>query len=479
LLILVARLLPRAEYGTYITYMSLFEIIQLVSNIGLFPIAQRYVTDCRINGTQRQLIKLVSFTSLGRFVTLLAACGGLYLFSEQLLGFMGIPAARKSFILYLLVMLGEGVSRYLDLVFESLLLQGRAQISIFFRTASKLAAFASMAWAYGGITLDTLIELEAVTAAAGLGLSLLMITNYLWVRSGKPPATTAQRKYALSEMFGFSLRYYFAQIIGMLSSGDAIKLITARVLGVMEAASFGFSYSIYVVMLRYLPAYLLMGMLRPLFIAKHSSGSDFTEINNMANMVFKLNVFCITPLLAFLILYGTQFSSLLSGGKYPGAAGILVALCVLLVFQTLHMLLGLLAITIEKAQSALYGTILSTGGVIIGVYLTKDYGVSGLVAGLLLSEIFWCAAVWLSFYFTGVRFRLDWLALLKFIIVTAAVVFLLNKLNLPPSPNPMQMALVMGLVLFSCALLTYILKPFNARERATINRVLPKPLFVW
>ncbi|MFZ4702683.1 MAG: hypothetical protein ACOYMG_21785, partial [Candidatus Methylumidiphilus sp.] len=324
-----------------------------------------------------------------------------------------------------------------------------------------------------------LVAFEAMTTAAGLGLSILLMATYLWGGSHKPPATATQRRYVLSEMFGFSLRYYFAQVIGLLYSGDAIKLITTRVLGVFEAASFGFSYSIYAIMQRYLPAYLLLGMLRPLFIAKHSSGSSFSEINNMANMVFKLNVFCITPLCAFFMLYGTQFSSLLSGGKYPGAAGILVALCVLLVMLTLHLLLGLLALTTEKAHSSLYGTILGTGGVIVGVYLSREFGVMGLVAGMMLSEILWCSAVLLDFHLSGLRFRLDWLALFKFVFINFSIVALLDNINLSSLPIAFELALAMGLVSLCFALLAYFLKPFNSRERAIINRVLPKPLFVW
>lgn len=479
LLILVVRVLPRAEYGTYVTYIALFEIVQLVSNLGLFPIAQRYVTDCRINGSQRQLVKLVLWICLGRFITLGIACGGLYLLAEQLLGFIGIPEAKSSFLVYLWVIITEGVSRYLDLIFESLLLQGRAQASIFFRNFAKLCAFSAMFLFGKKLTLINLVELEALTATAGFCLAILFIANYFLMQPTTLQVVGKHRKYAVAEMLLFSIRFYFAQVIGQLYSGDAIKLITSRILGIYEAASFGFSYSIYAILQRYLPAYLLMGMLRPLFIARNKGTSDFTEINNLANIIFKLNIFCLVPVVTFLSLYGIQLSLLISGGKYPEAGTILVTLCMLLILQTLHILLGLVAISFGHAQSALVGTLSGIVGVVLGVYMSNEYGIIALVYGLILSEFLWCGTVWLYLYLSGIRFQLDWLALLKFITIGLFIVFILNNLNLPSSPKPIEMGLLMGLVLIFYTLVAYIIKPFNSRERTLINSILPKPLFVW
>jgi O-antigen/teichoic acid export membrane protein len=479
LLILVVRILPRAEYGTYVTYMALFEIVQLVSSLGVIPIAQRYVTDCRIRGSQRQLVKLVSWACLGRFITLLIACGGLYFLANKFLGFIGIPEAKPSFLVYLLVMLTEGVSRYLDFIFESLLLQGRGQASIFFRNFAKLCAFSAMVWFGGGLTLDALVKLEAMTSTGGLALAILLIVSHFWMQPVNRQVSAQHRRYAASDIAKFSLQFYLAQVIGQIYGGDAIKLITTRVLGIIEAASFGFSYSIYAILQRYLPAYLLLSMIRPLFIAKHTGDSNLTEINNMANMVFKLNMFCLTPLIAFLMLYGIQFSLMLSGGKYPDAGGVLVALCTLLIIQTLHLLLGLLAIATERAQSVLWGTILGMIGVFAGIYLAKGYGIAGLVAGLMISEILWCATVWTSFSLSGIRFRLDWSAIFKFTFISCSVVALFNTLNLPSSPKPLEMALIIVLMMLTFALLAYLIKPFNTRERALINRILPRPIFIW
>ena len=479
LLVLLARILPRTEYGTYMTYMALFEIVQLISNLGLLPIAQRYVTDCRINGNHQQLIKMVAWSCLGRFVTLTIACGGLYVLSEMLLVFMGIEEARLSFLVYLVVMLTEGVSRYIDVVFESLLLQGRAQASVFFRNISKLSAFSTMAWFGGSLTLDSLVKLEAMTSTAGTCLAIFLITNYFWKQPASTQVSNKYRKYAGSEMLLFSLRFYFAQVIGQLYGGDAIKLITTRVLGIAEAASFGFSYSIYAILQRYLPAYLLLGMLRPLFIAKNKGTSDFTEINNLANIIFKLNIFCLVPIVAFLALYGIQFSLLISGGRYSGEKGILIALCIVLILQTLHLLLGLVAISFGHASSALAGTLAGVVGVLLGIHMSNDYGITGLVGGLMLSELLWCASVWLFLYFSGIRFRLDWIALLKFVSIGFIIVLILDNMNLPSSPKPIEMALVMVFILLLYIAIAYMIKPFNGRERTAINRILPKSIFVW
>ncbi len=478
LLVLVVRVLPKGDYGTYVTYMALFEIIQLVSNFGLFPIAQRYVTDCRINGTQKQLIHLVSWACLGRFVSLLLVCGGLYIFSEPLLDFVGIPGTKSSFNVYLLIMLTEGVSRYLDMIFESLLLQGLGQASIFFRNISKLCAFATMMWYSGGLNLDTLVWLETMTATAGLGLSLLFLVKYLWSHRTMEQTQAKQKRYAPSGRLKFSLQFYLAQVISQIYGGDAIKLIVTRLFGVMTAASFGFAYSISMILQRYLPTYLLLGMVRPLFVAKISGGSDFSEIIRMANLLFKLNTFCLAPVVIFFILYGTQFSLLVSGGKYPDAGGLLIFLCLLLIIQTLHVILGLMTNATGQASSTLLGTIAGVIGVVVGVVLAINYGIFGLVAGLILSEILWCTVAWLILSYFGFSFRLDWLGLFKPIFVSICTVALFECVPVH-ADKFIDLLLMGGAVLLCYIILSYIIKPFRRHERETINRFLPKPIFVW
>lgn len=478
LLLLTVRVLAPTEYGAYVTFMALLEMTQLVSNCGLFAIAQRYVADCRINGSQRQLRHLVSRICFGRILTLLIACGGLHLAMPKLLVFLRIQGLEGVFITYLLVILAEGSSRYIDLIFESLLLQGRAQVSIFIRNASKLSVFCAAVWVERGLGLDRLVKLEAITAVFGLTLSLVLIAHYFWTKHETEHPEPSKVRYAPVGMVQFSLQFYLAQVIGQTYGADAIKLIVARTLGLMEAAIFGFAYSINVILQRYLPAYLLLGMMRPLFVAKKSAGADFSDINRMANLVFKVNVFCLAPLTAFLVLCGTEFSIFVSGGKYPHAGGLLVALCLLLILQTLHVVLGLLAIATERAGSNLLGTIAGTSGVIAGVWLAQTLGIYGLVTGLMSSEILWCFTVWLTLYLSGFHFRLDWLGFFKVIIAAVGVVAILQDL-VEVSANAISLLTTMGLVLTCFIGITFAVKPFRSHERTIINRFLPKPIFVW
>ncbi len=478
LLVLLARVLSRTDYGTYVTYVAIFEIVLLVSNFGLFPIAQRFVTDCRIKGTQRQLVKLIFWICLGRLVTLMVACGGLYLFSGMLLGFMGIQEVIASFLVYLLVMITEGVSRYLDMIFESLLLQGYAQASIFIRNTSKLIAFASVAWFGGGLTLDSLVRLEAMTTTGGMAIAVLLIIIYFWTHRAPKHDPVTPNRYAPSDMFRFSLLLYFAQVISQIYGGDAIKLIVARILGIIETASFGFAYSISMILQRYLPTFLLLGMARPLFVAKFAKGSDFSEINRMANLMFKLNTFCLVPVIAFFVLYGSQFSSLVSGGKYPEAGGMLASLCILLIFQSLHIILGLVALVTKLANSTLMGTIAGVLGVLLGIYSVPHFGVYGLVFGLILSELLWCVVAWLIQAHYGYGLRLDWLAVFKLTFVCISVIAILNNAPLPTA-NAIDLMVAFIYVVLSYLILAYLIKPFRNYERSTINRFLPKPVFLW
>ena len=55
MLIAMVRLLPATDYGAFVTFVALMEVSLLVSNLGVYPFAQRYITEAMAPRYQRFL----------------------------------------------------------------------------------------------------------------------------------------------------------------------------------------------------------------------------------------------------------------------------------------------------------------------------------------------------------------------------------------------------------------------------------------
>lgn len=478
-LLLLVRALSPNDFGVYVTLLALFEVVQLGSSFGLLASAQRYVTDCRISGTGKQLKQLVRNLLIWRLITLSLVSAVFWLISKPLMQYFGIADNQHVLDIYLIVIVSEGVSRLLDLIFESLLLQGQAQVSILVRNGAKLIGFAILFFSLSEVTLFSVIQVEVITTVLGMIISVGLVYQYL----NKVKADRDQNKmlagYKFPKTFNrFSYQFYLAQLVGLAYGPDVVKMLVAKIFGMVEAAVFGFAFAVITILRRYMPAYLLLGMVRPIFVAKKTSGATFGEVNELMNLVLKINVFFLVPVMLFFLLYGEEFSVWVTHGKYPQAGHLLVAMSVLLGLQTLHGILGVLVIAYEKAGVSLLGTVIGLGGLLIGLYASAQWQVYGLVLGLSLSELIWCATVILGFRQVGYHIGFDWLGLGKFMLIAILTAGVLIVVNIEMS-NMTGIIIGSILLLIVYSFIAMIMKPFNSNERNTINRLLPRAWFVW
>ena len=479
ILFLLVRALSPNDFGIYVTLLALFEILQLGSSFGLLTSAQRYVTDCRISGTGKQLRQLVKDLLIWRLITLSLVSVIFWLVSKPLMQYFDIAGSQHVLDIYLIVIVSEGTSRLADIIFESLLLQGKAQISILIRNGAKLIGFAFLLFSLPEVTLLSVIKVEAVTTALGMIVSVGLMHQYL--NKVKPDGARDEILvgYKFPKVFNrFSYQFYLAQLVGLAYGPDVVKMIVAKIFGMVEVAVFGFAFAIINILLRYMPAYLLLGMVRPIFVAKKTSGATFGEVNDLMNLVLKINVFFLVPVMLFFLLYGEEFSVWVTHGKYPQAGHLLVVMSVLLGLQTLHGILGVLVITYEKAGISLLGTVIGLGGLLIGLYSSAQWQVYGLVFGLGLSELIWCTTVILGFRQMGYHIKFDWTGLGKFLLTAMLTAGVLIGFNVEMS-NMTGIIIGSILLLIVYSFIAMIMKPFNFNERNMINRLLPRAWFVW
>lgn len=474
LLLLTIRRLSPNDLGSYVSLVALQEIVSLSSSVGLFGFVQRYMPEYRIHGSRRQLAVAIGFSLVGRVITLALACGVLYLVAGELTAFLGLPVQTDMFRLYLLVILLEGSGRFIDHVFEALLMQGATQIANLVRSLVKLGGLLVLVggWEW---TLNDIIVWDVYASS----VALVVASVALWAGVRAQPDVLQRGEFDHSTMVRFAA-YNYAALLGYQIYGfDTLKLLVSKLIGVAETAAYGLSQSVTDVLRRYLPANLLLGMIRPLIIASYSHTRNMDRPLFLANLVLKLNVFLIAPALAVFIALGDPLLELIGKGRYPQAYGYVLAFMVLLVVQTLHLMLSVLAMTAERNELVMKGTWFAITGAVVAVTTIPTLGAWGALAAAFVSEFAFCLVV-----SRGLRNVCEMHVLLwrEFDILAAifAVTVLVGVLVAMTLPKGM-IALFIGtpLVVGSFFVMAQIWKPFTVAESTLINKLLPKPFFIW
>lgn len=479
LILLLVRSLPVKEYGIYIVLVAMLEVAQLASNFGLFAMAQRYVPELRLKHEGEALHRLLLQLSKYRLITLIFVAGLIGLFTPYLSSLINLLGYEVIFITYGLVIVAEGYARYTDMLFDSLLMQGHSQTSILLRNGLRLLGLIVLNQSTELVTLQDWVVVELIASLIGASVSAWMLFSHSNKLRKTTPGTQVE-SISRKRCFDYSFPSYLAQIVGLAYGPEITKMIITKSIGLAQVGAFGFAASISATLQRYLPVFLLLGLVRPLFVAAGHAENKNERLSLLMNIVLKLNLFLLFPMIAFIQLSGNQFSIFLSSGKFPESGNYLLIFSILLVFQAWHAVLGLVTIAIEDGTSGFKGTLFALLGLLGGIWLLPAFGVYSLCVGLVVSEICWCGYVMLALRTKSLSLSINWSGTFKMMLFSVVGYFTALALNQLMKVSTITLMTVDMLVIASVFLfLCYCMKTFNDEERSMINKILPKPIFVW
>lgn len=420
-LVLLSRLLSAVDYGVYFAMWAIVEITILSSNLGLLHAAYRFVSSSEwvdgsihLHGPMKQLIAWRGF-SLLVFSSLLLALPSI---AENFFKLGSIASALVPFIA--LIILTEGMARYLEVIFDSMLFQGSSQFTLLSRTLIRLAGLSYLMLS-GSLTLTTVIFVELTAATTGMAIGLFLLWR-LHQQANKKMDKPEKEIIGIARMARFSLPAYTAQVLGVTYGPDSLKLALGSVAGASAIALFGFAYSIAAVAQRYMPANILSGIFRPIFVAVSRKPdadqllSDLLSVSIKLNWVFVLSAFC------FVYFGGNPLLAHLSGGNYPEAGTVTAWLVFGLLAIAVHLNLSMYCLAKENPWPPLLATIASMAGLPLGFLLANSYGAIGIAAAFGASELIWAVVCLLALQFSSHKaLQLDWLGFLKLLGSAACV----------------------------------------------------------
>jgi O-antigen/teichoic acid export membrane protein len=485
---LLVRQLPRADYGAYVTFTAYLSIFIVISSLGLIAVAERYVPELRARASGRALAQFVLRLLAARYVVLLGACALAAFLGTAITTALSMPHLVDAFVIFQVIVVAEAACRYTETIFDSLLQQKYSQLSTLFRYGLRLAALAVYAaTASDPLTLMTWVSIEAGCALAGLALATLLVSIVVrrsW-REGEAEGTGSGEVGTIHFEYRRYLRYaapvFLGRLIASLSGLEAAKLVAARLVGLEATAVFGFCASLTIMMQRYLPTFLIMNMVRPLFITASTSDKPQSRLGFLYGLFIKLNFFVLLPIVAVVGAAGDSVVSALSGGKFAQGGGLLGLFVVMLAAHGLRNVHGMVLMALEDGKGSLLVVVLSAVLFAVSIALVPLLGIPVLIVALILADV---VSMWvgrarfarrdfrLTFPYPGLG-QLLGAAVVAFVAMHVA---LAGLAGMNESTGLLASAAV-AVVAYGAA--ARLMRAFSQRERDAVNRLLPVKIFVW
>lgn len=473
ILVLLSRSLPSTAYGIYFAVWAMAEIIILASNFGLLNAAYRYV-----HADERQSGLIVPYGPVWRLIllrvlSLVVGIGILFIASFPLDKFIELKTVsiNVSAILALIV-IGEGMARFVEVNMDSMLCQGRSQASLVSRTLLRFLGIAYLA-VVKDLSIESVMIVEVIAIWIGLLISLMLLGD-IYRRANQDKAVFEQHEQVSTRrMIQYAFPAFVAQVLTLVYGADALKLVLSNVSGAEALAVFGFAYSLSAVIQRYIPANLLAGIFRPVFVAASKRPDADTVLPDLLSLSIKINWLIILPIVCAGWFGANTFLSIVSGGNYANAGLPFVLLAVTLMPISVHLILNMYSLAKEVSWPMIFATLLSTSSLLLGFYLGTEYGVLGISVTFLIGEIIWSISCYfLLRKYTSGNLSFHWIGLLKLILAAVFAIMLCQLISMIQD-NWIFLSISAGVAYLFFA---WILSPLTKQETTWLNNLMPEKL---
>jgi O-antigen/teichoic acid export membrane protein len=511
ILLWLVRLLTVAEYGTYVALVAGVELALVITSFGMPWVAARYFPEFRMHANGKQLAQFA-----WQFIALIC----LFVISGALLLFMAMPwllvpmklgqqmdVAR----LYLLVLVLEGSRRNIqECILEPLLLQAQAQFSQVVRNLALLVCLGVLV-VQDAVNLQHVVLAELAGTILGTASALHGVVRYLRIHRNLHGKDGWQPPRWL-DMLSTARHMYFSCLVNMTYSQPIFIFLTQRFLGVESTALFGFILNIYAQIHRYLPANLLFGLIRPKLVASYVGEGSMGQLMRNANLVGKMSLFVLMPLLVFAWLTGGELLSLLSGGKFIQSGYYLGGMLLMLIPLSQRQILETVAVACGQSHLCFWGSSLGILTLPLAYWLLElGQGLWSPILAMIVGQIIFNSTLIGAMRFTtsyrpdtGGLFKLMAAAFMEFVLIIMVIIDWTDSLQIHtndfvgllvnfrtivyeflaqqtivPTHGWLDLALVAAIALNFFLLTSYFLKPFREEERTRLNRMLNRNIFVW
>lgn len=472
ILLWLVRLLPLAEYGAYVVLIAGTELGFALAGLGLPWLAARYLPDYRLHARGSVLTRLCLRLVLWQLLAIVALAIVVAGVLDAYLTWADLTAHRTAAWFALGLLVAEGLGRFLrEGLMAPLMLQAQARLSLVLRQLVFLAVIAALAYT-GQAELVWVLAAEAFASVLGSLLAGIAITRHLH-KLRHQVAEPDWQEPRLAEQWRIALRMHAAHIVTLAYGPQVFLNLVQRTLGAEAAALFGFIRVLTDQVARYLPALLLFTVLRPKLMASHLQGG-MTAMAWQVNLVGKVSLFVLLPIVVLVALAGDALVALLSGDKFTNGGAYLFGLLLALIPFSQRQLIETVAVAEGRAGLCTLGAVLGLLALpLMLLLLEMDFGLWAPVFTVLFGQIIFNVTVLAGLSRSG--YRADWFGAAK-LAASAALAWLVAEwvLLIDRSAVFLVIACLVGTVVFLA--LAWQTQAFTTLERQRLDNLLGRRL---
>ena len=347
LILVLAAVMSRTEYASYIATVAVLEIGVVLGTLGIEWVTQTVLAGIRVRGNAAQLRHAVLLLGVLPVVPYLLLAGALWQFAPRLSAALGGVATSEVLRLYAVVLAIEGPTRMLrDSLMAVLLLQRTAQVSQVLRVVVTFAIVVTMALAGTPIEAVDVARAEVIAASVAMAAAVTAVAWFLWTERPRRWMDDRIGDWVGWRSVRFASHAYGSLLMMMLVGTDMMTALVARYLGAEATAAFGFVVRLVETARRYLPMDMFWGVLRPAAIGRYEgNGRDMRVLMSDINRMVEANLLTVGAGLTLALSAGDGAVTVLTKGNVDVPALLLFALIPLLATHTLRRAVELVAYT--------------------------------------------------------------------------------------------------------------------------------------
>jgi O-antigen/teichoic acid export membrane protein len=476
LFLLLARSLPTALYGQYLTLIATMELVLLYSSLGIPWIGIRYLPEFRMRASPQRLRRLLGTLAAFNALALAVALAVVGPSAPWWMPWLNLDDALAVLGPFLLICAFEGVNRFATaVVLESLLAQRLAQLVQIVRNLAFLGPLVVALAGGHPLGLNEVLRIEAVAAA--LAAALACLAALALVRGIAPaaedPDWPAPGRRAMAAIAWYN---YSGNAVANLYSHSALQLLANALLGPQVSALFGFARALADQVRRYLPSEFLLSVIRPMLVASYTADGDHRQLNRRMLLGAKFSLVTSAPVLGVLIGAGPAALQMLGGGRMQDAYWMVLALLFVSFSRSHRSLLGLYVNCVQQTDIWLRASLACLCVLPLAFGLVQlGWGPFALVAAMLAEEVICTACVlWLlERRRLGYSIAIGGLARMAQATVACALVTALTMWL--GGPRMVPVAAIAGAL--ACGAWLLWRPPLDDAEQALLNRLAGRRLF--
>lgn len=375
-LFLIARYLEKQEYAAYVAFQALIILIGTAMSFGIQQGLLRFLPELRIKGRSMFMYKFMLIGVLLRVVTLCLILLLLVPFLKPLASIFNLD----EWLWLLPWYLGVGILHLSTLtvsqVLESLLWQKEAQYSI---AISSLIRVIAVVFVIYSTELD-LVMLLAIDASAEILAMLLLGYGWYqrWQEDNLEKTKSEWWHDNRGRVFRFGWWSFLLSQANLLYGSATNRLVAAHYLPAVELAILGVADNLTNLVRRFMPARLLVSLIRPIFVAHYAEDANFNKLTRMSNFIYRLNMIILVLPIALLLIVGKPVFEWLTAGKYAAAAPLFAGFLVLMFSEGLRILLETMAQAVEKSHVMVASNLVQSASLLVAIPLIQYMGIWAL-----------------------------------------------------------------------------------------------------